>query len=355
MAACHVASGIVDNGACASGAPGTFTTVAPSMRSLLALLPLPNLPGTTNNFAYGAPVKTDEYYGQIRLDHSFSDKDTMFARFTADNETKPSPTAIPVIVNEWDSISNFSTLSENHIFTPSVLNTARASFSHTYINYQDGSGVAARGPGLSFGNNPNLTTGTVSIPGYTGISTNVVPLFDKQNVYTLSDDVFWTKGKHSLKFGTLLNRFAIPMQSNYFQLGLAVFPALPFFLTGHAVVEQLSSVDPGIAQNRNYHYFTAGFYLGDDYRVTSRLTLNLGLRYEFYTTSHDSNNRELRILRQPAGDPGALHHRRRAQLHQSGCRPAKSVLQNFQPARGICLGCHGQRDYLPPRGQRYFR
>ena len=94
-AACHAASGIVDNGACGSGAPGTFTTVAPSMRAILAVLPLPNLPGATNNFAYGAPVKTDEYYGQIRLDHSFSDKDTMFARFTADNETKPSATDYP--------------------------------------------------------------------------------------------------------------------------------------------------------------------------------------------------------------------------------------------------------------------
>ena len=158
LAACHIASGIVNNGACGSGAPGTFTTVAPSMRALLALLPLPNLPGATNNFAYGAPVKTDEYYGQIRFDHSFSDKDTMFARFTADNETKPSPTVIPIILNQWDSITNFSTLSENHIFTPSLLNTVRASFSHTYINYQDGSSSAASGPGLTFGNNPKLTT-----------------------------------------------------------------------------------------------------------------------------------------------------------------------------------------------------
>ena len=342
LAACHIASGIVDNGACGSGARGTFTTVAPSMKALLALIPLPILPGATNNFAYGAPVKTDEYYGQIRLDHSFSDKDSIFARFTADNETKPSPTVIPVIVNQWDSISNFSTLSENHIFTPSLLNTARASFSHTYINYQDGSGVAARGPGLSFGNNPNLTTGTVSIPGYSGISTNVVPLFDKQNVYTLSDDVFWTKGKHALKFGTLLNRFAIPMQSNYFQLGLVVFPALPFFLTGHPVVEQLSSVDPGIAQNRNYHYFTAGFYVGDDYRVSSRLTLNLGLRYEFFTTPHDSNNRNYAFYNNLLATPVLCATPGLANCTSQGADLQNPSYKNFSPRLGFAWDATGK-------------
>ena len=198
--------------------PVHLTTVATSIRPLLALFPLPNLPGTVNNFAGSSPVRTNEYYGQMRVDHRFSDNDSIFARFTADNETKPTPGNYPVIVNDWDSISNFSTLSETHIFTPSLLNTARASFSHTYISYQDAS-AGIKGPGLSFGD-PNVSVGNIIIPGYTSFNTSIVPLFDKQNVYTLSDDVYWTKGKHSLKFGVLANRFDIPMQSNFFQNGL---------------------------------------------------------------------------------------------------------------------------------------
>ena len=183
LAACHIASGIVDNGACGSGAPGTFTTVAPSMKALLAcsLFRICREPPTITA-SWRACEDRRGLQGQSRFDHSFSDKDSMFARFTADNETKPSPGIIPVIVNQWDSISNFSTLSENHIFTPSLLNTVRASFSHTYINYQDGSGVAAIGPGLSFGNNPNLSPGNISIPGFS-VNPSVVPLFNKQNVY----------------------------------------------------------------------------------------------------------------------------------------------------------------------------
>ena len=184
--------------------------------------------------------------------------------------------------------------------------------------------------------------GSVSITGFTGITTNTVPLFDKQNVYTLSDDVYWTKGKHSLKFGTLLNRFADPMQSNYFQLGLVVFPALPFFLTGHPVVEQLSAVDPAVAQNRNYHYFTAGFYLGDDYRVTSRLTINLGLRYEFFTVPKDSNNRDyafynnLLATRALCTTPGAPN------CASQGADLQNPSLKNFSPRVGFAWDATGK-------------
>jgi hypothetical protein len=339
LAACHVASGIVDNGACGSGPPGTTTTVAPSIRPLLALFPLPNLPGAINNFAGSSPVRTNEYYGQMRVDHRFSDSDSMFARFTADNETKPTPGDYPSIVNNWVSISNFSTLSETHIFTPSLLNTARASFSHTYISYQDGS-VGIKGPGLSFGD-PNVSVGNIIIPGYTSFNTSIVPLFDKQNVYTLSDDIYWTKGKHSLKFGVLGNRFSIPMQSNFFQVGLTVFPALPFFLTGNPVVQEISSVDPGIAQNRNYTYYTAGFYGGDDYRVTSRLTLNLGLRYEFFTVPHDSNNRDYGFYNNLLATPALCATPGLPNCTSQGADLQNPSLKNFSPRLGFAWDTFG--------------
>lgn len=337
-AACHGAGGIVSNAACGIGPTGT-TTVAPSIQPLLALFPLPNLPGNINNFAGSSPVRTNEYYGQMRVDHRFSDTDSMFARFTADNETKPTPGDYPSIVNAWDSISNFSTLSETHIFTPSLLNTARASYSHTYISYQDAS-VGIKGPGLSFGD-PNVSVGNIIIPGYTSFNTSVVPLFDKQNVYTLSDDIYWTKGKHSLKFGVLANRFDIPMQSNFFQNGLVVFPALPYFLTGNPVVEEISSVDPGIAQNRNYKYYTAGFYAGDDYRVTSRLTLNLGLRYEFFTVPHDSNGRDYAFYNNLLATPALCATPGLPNCTSQGADIRNPSLKNFSPRLGFAWDLFG--------------
>jgi hypothetical protein len=338
LAACHAASGNVDNAACGIPFPGT-TTVAPSVRPLLALFPIPNLPGAVNNFAGSSPVRTNEYYGQMRVDHRFSDNDSMFARFTADNETKPTPGNYPVIVNNWVSISNFSTLSETHIFTPSLLNTVRASFSHTYISYQDGS-VGIKGPGLSFGD-PNVSVGNIIIPGYTSFNTSIVPLFDKQNVYTLSDDVYWTKGKHSLKFGVLANRFAVPMQSNFFQNGLVVFPTLSFFLSGNPLLQQISSVDPGIAQNRNYHYYTAGFYVGDDYRVTSRLTLNLGLRYEFFTVPHDSNNRDYGFYNNLLATPALCATPGLPNCTSQGADLKNPSLKNFSPRLGFAWDTFG--------------
>jgi hypothetical protein len=291
-AACHTANGIVDNQACLGlPTPGT-TTVAPVVRPLLNLFPSPNLPGAANNYSFSAKVNTNEEYGQIRFDQVLSPKDSLFARFTADDTTKPSPASYPTIDINWATINNFSTISESHVFSPTVINTGRATFSHTGINYTDSTNE--KGPGLSFGN-PNVYVGNVIVTGLTTYNTSVVPMWNKQNTYTLGDDLNWTKGRHSLKVGALFNRIDNPQQSNFFANGIAVFANPFFFLQGLPLTYQVSTVDPGIAQNRNYQYYTAGFYAGDDYRVNSRLTLNLGLRYEFFTVPTELNHRSFAL------------------------------------------------------------
>jgi Carboxypeptidase regulatory-like domain/TonB dependent receptor len=291
-AACHTANGIVSNQACLGlPAPGT-TTVNPVVEPLLALFPNPNLPGVANNYTFSQRINTNEYYGQMRFDQVISPKDSFFARFTSDNETKPFPVSYPSVDINWDTVNNFSTISESHVFSPTVVNQAHASYSHTDIRFTDS--TDEKGPGLSFGN-PNVPVGNVIVTGLTTYDTSVVPMWNKQNVYTLGDDISWTNGRHALKFGALFNRYDNPQQSNFFENGIAVFANPFFFLQGLPLTYQISTVDPGIAQNRNYRYYTAGFYAGDDYRVNSRLTLNLGLRYEFFTVPTELNHRSFSL------------------------------------------------------------
>ena len=289
-AACHtpVTSGVqsVDNQACLGSKTAGTTNVNPVIQPLLALFPSPNLPG--NIYSWNFHQKTNEYYGQMRVDQVFSASDSFFARYTGDYEDQPNPGNYPTIGISWDSKSNYSTVSENHIFSPALLNQARASYSRTGIVY--GYSTSLVGPQYSF--NPGYGVGGISITGISGYNPPSPPFWNDQNIYTLSDDVFWTKGRHSLKIGTLLNEYNIALETFYNTLGSISFQNLTGFVAGTPSSYTLSAVNAGIGQNRNYFYKTAGFYIQDDFRVTSRLTLNLGVRYEFFTTPHDSNGRD---------------------------------------------------------------
>src|ERR1019366_3096815 len=133
---------------CATGATTagyTTGTVAAVIQPLiattgpLALFPAPNLPASTTpagpagNLGYGFDRTVGENYGQFRLDHTFSDKDTAFARYTIDkaNVLQPPPSPNPLLSDHSGSASQFTTISETHIFTPNILNTARFSISRS--------------------------------------------------------------------------------------------------------------------------------------------------------------------------------------------------------------------------------
>ena len=105
------------------------------------------------------------------------------------------------------------TFSENHVFSPALLNTARFSFSRTATNINSPSDFGPNYPNLFAGQQyPGL--GTFQISGVTVSTTgggfgptSTTPHYPDQNIWTWSDDLFWEKGKHSFKFGTLINHY----------------------------------------------------------------------------------------------------------------------------------------------------
>jgi hypothetical protein len=114
-----------------------------------------------------------------------------------------------------------------------------------------------------------------------------------QTVYTLSDDLFYTHGKHALKFGVLVNRYNQGVTGGLRTEGQATFPNMTDLLSNLSStwIGHLASTTPLQNYNRYYIFNTFGMYAQDDFRATSRLTLNLGLRYEFMTTPTETNGR----------------------------------------------------------------
>jgi hypothetical protein len=130
------------------------------------------------------------------------------------------------------------------------------------------------------------------------------PNFHLQNYWSLSDDIFYTKGRHALKFGFLGNRIQLITGETVWGRGRVNFQDTPG-LSGLArflqnqPTQELAAIPGGIGR-RHFRYETYGFYGQDDWRATSRLTLNLGLRYEFNTTPVESQGLQTTLL-----NPGA--------------------------------------------------
>jgi hypothetical protein len=288
----------------ANNPPNVITSaiLSPYTAPFLALAPLPNfVDNNGSSHQIGSDHDTTgENYGQMRVDQNFSASDTFFARYTIDNailnQTQGDYTYFRNLAtarNQW------ITLAENHTFSPTVLNTARFSFSRT------GGGTTLNNSGLPGGTGPQLvpgfSTGIVDMSGSNGGgytefgSVNAAPnTFDIQNIYTISDDVNWTRGKHAFKFGLLLNRFNQGSQATNSFNGQLQYNQLSDFLQDIPAVVEFAPTWAN--ENRFFLYNTYGFYGQDDWRATQRLTVNLGLRYEFMNTPRELQGKQSHLV-----------------------------------------------------------
>ncbi len=292
---------------CPDISPISSVTLSQYTAPLLAIIPLPNpgsvfdpVSGNTAFQTFNDHNSLGENYGQMRFDQTISDKDSFFARYTIDNAIQNETVGdfsyfreAPGARNQW------ITLAENHIFSPTVFNAVRFSFSRTNAS------TALANVGLPGGTGPQLvpgfSTGVVDLGGPGGGayaefgSVNAAPVtFNRQNIYTLSDDVNWIRGKHAFKFGVLLNRFNEASQATNSFNGQIIYSTIPDFLQANPL--QVEFAPPFATENRDFIFNTYGFYGQDDWRVTQRLTVNLGLRWEFMNTPHELSGRQSRMV-----------------------------------------------------------
>jgi hypothetical protein len=242
----------------------------------------------------------------MRVDHTFSGSDTVFARVTIDFSHQEQVQPYPQFAAGLETIGEFVTLGENHIFSPALLNTVRVSFSRSDIL-----GTSDISPGfnssdfIDHGSSlvAGWATGGASVTGnpFTAPTAASGPLVRNQNIHAYQDDLNYTRGKHSLKFGLLINHYAQYLTADAGYKGSATFSTFPLYVQG--LYQKISAISPTGVEQRTIHYTTIGGYAQDDWRVTSRLTLNLGLRYEISTMPFDVFGNWAAFIN-PATDPG---------------------------------------------------
>lgn len=272
---------------CAAGL--TSATVVPGV-----IGPLINLVPEANNgtdYTTAVPNQGADNYGQFRLDYNLSEKDSFFGRYTIDWTDIDNASSLHLYTNPGFNHNQFLTLGENHTFSSSLLNSARFSYGRTVINETNQYPTSLTGPQYSMV--PGLPMGLVAVGGSASWGSGVgYPENEVQGVFTLSDDVFYTHGRHNLKFGASLDRYDLSIFFSQFTLGYVVFANLASFMQGLPV----SAIADLGDTRRDYRYYVPGFYAQDDVHLTPRLTLNLGLRYEFMTTPTEQHGIQSRFL-----------------------------------------------------------
>jgi hypothetical protein len=217
-------------------------------------------------------------------------------------------------------------LEENHIFRSSLMNSFRVGYHREYAAAPSGSkAINPLAADTSLGYVPGDTVGFIGVPGLTfftgGLSTQQ-PAEYNWNSWQVYDNMFLTKGKHSLKFGGNVERI-IDNQSTPSQPGGDFeFNSLSDFLTNQPF--SLITDAPGIVSRRRVRETIFGAYLQDDLHVRPTLTLNLGLRYEMATVPSETHGKLASL--QNLTDPSVIV---RSPLF------ANPTLRNFEPRIGF--------------------
>ena len=250
--------------------------------------------------AFGNPVDTtrQDFY-QVRVDHQFSDRDSLFGRYTIDDGDKLDPT-VNFLEAANKARNQAVTIQETHIFSPSVINVAKLGFSRGFGKENQ----TYTGPDLAFAEPPVDTfvpgqpVGRVRVGAGSGNSSLAnaggavtINIFQANNFFIYADDLSINKGAHSLKLGVYVQRLQTNEDIVFRKAGDYQFGDLEGLLRGQAT--GFTGFPPEQLGNTIHPYRNTIFalYVQDAFRLRSNLTLNLGLRYEFSTLPKEIQGR----------------------------------------------------------------
>ncbi len=273
--------------------------------------PQPNLSGLINNFVTNVPFRHDDNSYDVRVDHSFTSKTQGYVKFNTTDYNVFQGSATGNLVGTSYQANNYTitaTTNLTHVFSPTLVTEVRLGYNRWLDNVQSVNTVTNQQLGITDPTPDQTSTKSLasiqinSLPAL-GAGTGY-PILEVDNIFTGSNT--WTKimGKHTLKWGGEVTRRredrAQPEGLDYGPRGKFVFnPGTTELLGGPALGSygalgnSFAAFDLGdpnqsgrtymVLTPTNRQTYLAPF-IEDTYRITRRLTLSLGLRYDLYTT-----------------------------------------------------------------------
>ncbi len=279
-------------------------------------------PGTLGNITVSAPLRFTDDQFNANADHIINDANRISLRLFRDVGSTFDPLGGQGASSLGSGLTTpgnnlLSSISWTDTLTPNLINEARLGFTRNVGGNIPVEPVKLSDVGMTRFNSaqysgiPYIITND-PIPNFGGISTNYDQL-STGNTYTFSDTLAWVHGKHSIRVGFDYRRYQINQFNNFASRGYLSFASFSDFLKGSILS---SFVGTGITV-RDFRARDIAAYVQDDYKVTKRLTLNLGLRYDYLGPSVD------RLDRNGNFDPSLLDA---ATLASGGAGLAKGFL-----------------------------
>jgi hypothetical protein len=299
--------GIYDPQSSATGARTAFTgNVIPPPRldsaalGLLAYIPLPNLPGTVQNFRLQESLPTASDRVMARIGQQIDAKNSLNVMYFFNSARSQSVANFPQLTSHSSSRGQNLSLSETHTFNPHLVNTLTLNFNRlrtSLLNafaFQDDITAPLGITGVS--SNPfDWGIPTIGYTNFGGLNDPLPSLVRNQTVRA-NEVLIWNHGKHNLRVGGELRRVQQNPETDPNARGTFNFTGyatsdfsngFPVAGTGYDFADfllglpQTTSVRYGVASNYLRSWVTTGF-LQDDWRVGPHLTVNYGVRYEYF-------------------------------------------------------------------------
>jgi hypothetical protein len=303
--------------------------IDPTGQAMMNLYPTSNASNAQVGYNFtNVPIRKlreDEF--DVRLDHSFSSKDSAFARFSYDQATTFQPGGTTEFAEQGTFASTVTfanhgrnvALSETHVFSERTVNLINAGFNRIFnhiTSFADRScKSAALGiQGANLGSHCNSLTGyppsldqstkdciscglsSTQVGGYWSLGDRgFAPFQGGTNVFSVSDSLDMIRGKHDIRVGGQVRAQQLNVRTNAFQDGFLI----PFGISGDATADLLmgqiglgihDQTFTGATTGRRWKVFRP--FVQDDWRVTNNLTLNLGLAWVFVTPTTEAQNRQ---------------------------------------------------------------
>jgi hypothetical protein len=322
--------------------------INPIGAKVVQLYPLPNAnPASGFNYSNQPTRKLNEGTFDIRLDHNFSSKDSIFARFSYDQATNFVPGGSPT----WSEANAFGSnqhienhgrnvvVTETHVFSSNLINQATAGYNRIFnhiLSYGTGTCEGAKLGilGADLASSCDTFTGypaslnqapqecescgmtSFQMSAYFSVGDRgYAPYQGGTNVYSLSDTLDWIRGKHEIRAGLTFRAEEMNVRNNAFQDGYVVEAGTAsgddiadLLLGSMGVFAAHDQTFLGATTGRRWKLFRP--FVQDNWRVTSNLTLNLGFAWALATPETEEANRQANFdiaslkWYVPSGSPG---------------------------------------------------